>query len=204
MTSQPTKLYDILGVTTTASTEEIRKAYRQKCLECHPDRNPGDPSAEERFKDIANAHEILSDSNKRLMYNISGDPDSSSAGFTGADVGGDLISSIRTVFDFIETSPLFAHYDVPRPDLWKTDAPGPRAKPKPKPKRPKADRSASAKMRRKSERRAKKTQEKTAKAKKSDLPNACMECHGVGEINIVQAGFSISVPCACKRMAGTA
>ncbi|MCB1119561.1 MAG: molecular chaperone DnaJ [Chlamydiia bacterium] len=64
--------YDVLEVSRSASKEEIKKAYRKKALKYHPDRNPGDPEAEKRFKDISEAYEILSDENKRQIYDHHG------------------------------------------------------------------------------------------------------------------------------------
>ena len=60
--------YQALGVSRTASTEEITKAFKKLARKCHPDLNPGDTKAEERFKEINEAHEVLKDAEKRRMY----------------------------------------------------------------------------------------------------------------------------------------
>lgn len=60
--------YEILGVTKGAAEDEIKKAYRKVAMQYHPDRNPGDKSAEEKFKEAAEAYEVLSDSDKKSQY----------------------------------------------------------------------------------------------------------------------------------------
>jgi len=68
MTSGGNDYYAILGVSPEASAEEIKRAFRKLALETHPDRNPGDPAAEERFKKINEAYGVLSDPQKRAEY----------------------------------------------------------------------------------------------------------------------------------------
>src|SRR5436853_7285540 len=60
--------YEILGVGKNAGGDEIKKAYRKVAMQYHPDRNPGDKSAEEKFKEAAEAYEILSDADKKAQY----------------------------------------------------------------------------------------------------------------------------------------
>ncbi|HMJ47552.1 MAG TPA: DnaJ domain-containing protein, partial [Ferruginibacter sp.] len=60
--------YDILGVSKSASADEIKKAYRKVAMQHHPDRNPGDKSAEDKFKEAAEAYEVLNDSDKKAQY----------------------------------------------------------------------------------------------------------------------------------------
>jgi molecular chaperone DnaJ len=61
--------YETLGVSKTASADDLKKAYRQKAMQFHPDRNPGDKSAEQKFKEINEAYDILKDDQKRAAYN---------------------------------------------------------------------------------------------------------------------------------------
>jgi molecular chaperone DnaJ len=75
--------YRILGVARDATPEEIKKSYRQVAMQYHPDRNPGDKEAEERFKEAAEAYEVLRDPKKRQLYDRYGHEGVSSTGFTG-------------------------------------------------------------------------------------------------------------------------
>ena len=74
--------YDVLGVPRTASADDIRKEYRKLARKFHPDVNPGDKSAEEKFKDINEAYEVLSDSDKRKRYDQLGPNWKAGADFT--------------------------------------------------------------------------------------------------------------------------
>jgi len=70
--------YNILGVDRNASDDQIKKAYRKKAMELHPDKNPGNPDAETKFKDAAEAYDVLSDSSKKSNYDnygsVTGNP----------------------------------------------------------------------------------------------------------------------------------
>ena len=83
--------YEVLGVDKSASAEEIKKAYRKSAMKYHPDRNPGDKDAEEKFKELGEAYEVLSDADKRSRYDQFGfagvDPNYG-AGAGGSGFGG--------------------------------------------------------------------------------------------------------------------
>lgn len=81
--------YGILGVSRDASEAEIKKAYRKLALKYHPDRNPDDAEAAERFRDVSDAYELLSDPEKRRIVDMGGDPlDASAGGFGGGGFSG--------------------------------------------------------------------------------------------------------------------
>jgi molecular chaperone DnaJ len=80
--------YEILGINKNATAEEIKKAYRKKAIEHHPDKNPGDKTAEEKFKEAAEAYDVLSDPNKKARYDQYGHAGMSSSGGGGGYGGG--------------------------------------------------------------------------------------------------------------------
>src|SRR5574344_2771847 len=77
--------YEVLGVEKTATADEIKKAYRKKAMEFHPDRNPGNKEAEEKFKEAAEAYDVLSNPDKKNRYDQFGH-----AGMGGAAGGGGM------------------------------------------------------------------------------------------------------------------
>jgi molecular chaperone DnaJ len=79
--------YDVLGVSRQATAEEIKRAYRRRARELHPDANPDDPSAEARFKELARAYEVLSDPGRRQMYDTYGTDDPATMGSGPFDGG---------------------------------------------------------------------------------------------------------------------
>lgn len=94
--------YEVLGVGKQAGEDELKKAYRKLAMKYHPDRNPGDHSAEERFKEVSEAYEVLTDAQKRAVYDQYGHEGLSRGGGGGgfggaggfADIFGDVFSDI--------------------------------------------------------------------------------------------------------------
>lgn len=92
--------YEVLEVSKTASADEIKKAYRKKAIQYHPDKNPGDKEAEEKFKEAAEAYEVLSDPQKRQRYDQFGHAGMGGAGgFSGGGMSmDDIFSMFGSVF----------------------------------------------------------------------------------------------------------
>ncbi|MDO5342128.1 MAG: DnaJ domain-containing protein, partial [Bacteroidia bacterium] len=92
--------YEVLEVQKNATADEIKKAYRKKALQYHPDRNPGDKEAEEKFKEAAEAYSVLSDENKRARYDRFGFAGAQGQDFSGASMSdifgqfGDILSDL--------------------------------------------------------------------------------------------------------------
>jgi molecular chaperone DnaJ len=94
--------YEVLGVERGASTDDIKKAYRKMAMQYHPDRNPGDKAAEEKFKELGEAYEVLSDDQKRAAYDRYGHAAFQQGGMSGGFGGGggavDPFEIFREVF----------------------------------------------------------------------------------------------------------
>jgi len=93
--------YEVLGVQKNASDEELKKAYRRLAMKYHPDRNPDDASAEDKFKECKEAYEILSDAQKRAAYDQFGHAgvDASMGGGGGGFQGGESFSDLGDIFE---------------------------------------------------------------------------------------------------------
>lgn len=93
-------LYEVLGVTREATQEEIRSAYLRRAFQLHPDRNRDDPNATEKFQQLGQAYEILKDSNKRQIYDSSGDTMTAESGMQMEMSGEDLIGLLMQIAGF--------------------------------------------------------------------------------------------------------
>jgi len=106
-TTEKRDYYEILGIQKTASVDEIKKAYRRLAVQHHPDKNPGDPTAEEKFKEAAEAYGVLSDEEKRANYDRYGHQGLNGMG--GFDPNqfadfGDILGDLFGFGDFFGTS----------------------------------------------------------------------------------------------------
>ena len=187
--------YEILGVHKDAPNEELKKAYRKLALQYHPDRNPDNKEAEEKFKEAAEAYEVLSNSEKRNLYDQYGHDGLKSTGFSGFRGFEDIFSSFGDIFGF--------------GDLFGGASAGGRRRGGPQ---------AGADLRynmRISFREAAFGTEKEIEFEKQVTCTACNgegtaagtqratcpTCHGRGQVNRTQGFFTIST--ACSRCRGT-
>src|SRR5881296_638411 len=104
MVSQKRDYYEVLGVARTATSQELKSAFRKLAIQYHPDKNPGDKASEDRFKEAAEAYEVLCDAEKRAKYDRFGHqapggfgPSPFEGGFAGGninDIFGDIFGEI--------------------------------------------------------------------------------------------------------------
>ena len=102
--------YKILGVDRKASPDEIKKSFRKLAMKYHPDRNKNDKAAEEKFKEINEAYEVLSDEKKRQIYDTYGHDGLKNSGYRGPGNFEDVFSSFGDIFgdDDIDLTGCFA------------------------------------------------------------------------------------------------
>jgi molecular chaperone DnaJ len=193
----PKDLYSALGVPKGASADEIKKAYRKLARQYHPDRNPGDESAEERFKEVQHAYDVLSDAEKRKQYDQFGSAD----GRRGFPPGGDFNFDVGDLGDLGD---LFG-------GLFGRGPGGARA-------RPQSERGADLEVQvnlsfedslKGLETRIPVEVETSCQecggsgAKPGTSPTICPECRGRGVISESQGLFALSQPCPRCRGNGT-
>jgi len=107
--------YDILGVPRNASPEELKRAYRKKALKYHPDRNPGDSDAEHKFKEAAEAFEVLTDAEKRQLYDAYGHEGLKGVRMRGFRTFEDIFSTFGDIFGDSIFSDLFGFGGMRQP-----------------------------------------------------------------------------------------
>ena len=184
--------YEILGVERTASGDEIKRAYRQMAMRYHPDRNPGDAEAEGRFKEAAEAYEVLRDPDKRSRYDKFGH-----AGVSGGASGG-----------FSSNEDIFSHFSDIFGDLFGFSMGGRASR-----ARAGVDLRYNLSI---SLRQAAKGDDITLKipkrvscpecegsgAARGTSAEPCSHCGGSGQVRHSQGFFQIAVPCAACQGSG--
>jgi molecular chaperone DnaJ len=176
--------YEILGVTRTATEVEIKRAYRTLAVKHHPDKNPGDAAAEEKFKECAEAYAVLSDSQKRAQYDRFGHAGMGGGGF---DPG---FSNIEDIFDLFGFGDMFGSRGRTRSsvqrgadlryDLEIT-----------------LEEAAAGKEEKLRIPRLEKCQDCEGKgAEKGSTPENCIACAGSGQTRYQQGFFSVMRTCA--------
>ncbi len=168
--------YDRLGVPRNAKPAEVKKAYRKKALEWHPDKHPDDPDADERFKRIVLAYEVLSDPEKKSRYDLGFDPDSGS--FDPTTIDPSLLDPEKFIQTFVS---LFSDYlDERIPGGFKARV------------------SRAAQRANAAQKQRKKSSKKTAKKKTSKPRVECTVCGDEKRVALRQGSFTVYVSCrAC-------
>ncbi|MCF8720952.1 molecular chaperone DnaJ [Nitrospina gracilis] len=175
--------YEILEVSREASEAELKKAYRQMALKYHPDKNPGDKEAEDKFKEASEAYEVLRDAEKRRVYDQFGHEGLKGQGFSGFE---DIFSTFGDIFgDFFGGGRQRTGNDL-RADAQIT-----------------FEEAAFGVQKEIDVRKHVICQScKGSRCKPGTTPERCATCHGTGQVVRSQGFFSLSTPCPQCRGAG--
>lgn len=175
--------YEVLEVSREASEAELKKAYRQMALKYHPDKNPGDKEAEDKFKEASEAYEVLRDAEKRRVYDQFGHEGLKGQGFSGFE---DIFSTFGDIFgDFFGGGRQRTGNDL-RADAQIT-----------------FEEAAFGVQKEIDVRKHVICQScKGSRCKPGTTPERCTTCHGTGQVVRSQGFFSLSTPCPQCRGAG--
>ncbi|MCF8724080.1 molecular chaperone DnaJ [Nitrospina gracilis] len=178
--------YEILEVSREASEAELKKAYRQMALKYHPDKNPGDKEAEEKFKEASEAYEVLRDAEKRRVYDQFGHEGLKGQGFGGFSGFEDIFSTFGDIFgDFFGGGRQRTGNDL-RADAQIT-----------------FEEAAFGVQKEIDVRKHVVCQScKGSRCKPGTTPERCNTCHGTGQVVRSQGFFSLSTPCPQCHGAG--
>ncbi|MCP4229590.1 MAG: molecular chaperone DnaJ [bacterium] len=193
--------YEILGVEPSASVDDVKKAYRKLALQYHPDRNPDDPNAEEKFKEASEAAEVLSDPRKRQIYDTYGENGLRGSGYSG-------FSDINDVFSHFSSAGIFTDL---LSELFNTGGRGGRARGRRRHRGADLVYQTSITLRQAADGLRDEVElrkpvpcdvcEGTGAAEGSG-PVACPSCGGVGQVTTSQGFFTMSTTCPRCRGAG--
>jgi molecular chaperone DnaJ len=179
--------YEILGVNRNASESELKKSYRQLALKFHPDKNQGDPAAEEKFKEAAEAYEVLKDPEKRQTYDQFGHEGLKRNGFSGPQGFDDISSAFGDIFgDFFGGGRRATTGADLRLDLAVTFA----------------EAAFGTKKDMEVSKHASCNTCRGSGAKTGYPPKPCSTCRGTGQVIRSQGFFSVSSPCPDCHGAG--
>lgn len=182
--------YQVLGVGHSAETDEIKKAYRKLAMQYHPDKNPGDHQAEEKFKEIGEAYSVLSDPQKRRQYDQFGKAGMrGSGGFSGGFNGFDPFDIFREVFGGGGFGDIFNMAGGGRRSVQR----GADLQVRLKLTLEEIATGVGKKLKIKKMIRCERCDGSGAKAGTS--PTTCPQCHGHGEVAYRQGFFTVSRPC---------
>ncbi|MGP0564510.1 MULTISPECIES: molecular chaperone DnaJ [unclassified Nitrospina] len=178
--------YEVLEVSREASEAELKKAYRQMALKYHPDKNPGDKEAEEKFKEASEAYEVLRDAEKRRVYDQFGHEGLKGQGFGGFSGFEDIFSTFGDIFgDFFGGGRQRTGNDL-RADATIT-----------------FEEAAFGVQKEIDVRKHVICQTcKGSRCKPGTTPERCNTCHGTGQVVRSQGFFSLSTPCPQCHGAG--